>query len=140
MKSLPLTSTLILAGCASTQPSDDAGFEAMLMGKAPRATLSAEQAAAVAKHPLGSPENPVLAEGPPGQRAYLLTLRCPEGRAPTFDRGGSAGLSPYGSIMDVYQVACDAPPMHSVFIDMYHPGHIEKQAVPGFTIVATDGT
>lgn len=140
MKRVSLALTLLLAGCASTKSGDDAVLEAMLMGRAPRATLSPQQAAEVAKHPLGSAGNPVLAEGPPGQRAYLLRLRCPEGRAPTFDRAGSAGLSPYGSIMDVYQVACDAPPMRSVYIDMYHPGHIEKQAVPGFTIVAAEGT
>jgi hypothetical protein len=140
MKTLALVFPFLLVGCASTQSSDNAGLEAMLMGKAPRATLSPEQAAETRKHPLGSASNPVLAEGPAGERAYLQRLRCPEGRAPTFDRAGSAGLSPYGSIMDVYQVACDAPPMHSVYIDMYHPGHIERDAVPGFTITAAAGT
>lgn len=134
MKIAALAFSLLLAGCASTKPADDPAFEAMLMGRAPRATLSPEQAAEMARHPLGSAGNPVRAEGPPGERAYLLRLRCPEGRAPTFERAGSAGLSPYGSIMDVYHVACDAPPMHSVYIDMYHPGHVEKRAIAGFTI------
>ena len=29
--------------------------------------------------------------GPPGQRAYLTSLRCADGQAPTFDRAGNVG-------------------------------------------------
>jgi hypothetical protein len=43
--------------------------------------------------------------------------------------------SPYGSITDIYELACDLPPSRTIFIDMYHPGHVELRAVPGFTIV-----
>ena len=86
--------------------------------------------------PLGSRENPVRAEGPPGQRAYLARLRCSNGRRPEFGRMGSAGMSPYGNIVDIYRVECRGgePAVSEVFIDMYHRGHRETRAVPGFTI------
>ncbi len=88
-------------------------------------------------HPLGSRENPVRAEMPVGELAYLARLRCSDGRAPQFQRGGSVGNSPYGNIMDVYDVNCgeDAPGRVSVYMDMYHRNHRETRPVPGFTIV-----
>ena len=88
------------------------------------------------EYPLGSRENPVRAEGPPGQRAYLSRLRCSDGRRPEFGRLGSAGMSPYGNIVDIYRVECRGaePASSEVFIDMYHRGHRESRAVPGFTI------
>lgn len=87
-------------------------------------------------HPLGSRENPVRAVGPTGQRAYLARLRCEDGRAPQFFRMGSFGLGPYGRILDGYSVSCAGDPdtNHQVFMDMYHPGYIEDEPVPGFTI------
>jgi hypothetical protein len=106
----------------------------MLMGKAPHPDLTPAEIARMEKFPLGSAENPVRAAMPPGQRAYLMRLRCPEGKAPTFQRGGSAGISPYGSMMDVYEVVCDAPPAHAIYMDMYHPGYVELRAVAGFSI------
>jgi hypothetical protein len=138
---------LLLAGCASSggggssSSSDEDVITRMLMGQAPRGQLSAAEIAEVEKHPLGSIENPVLAQGPAGENEYLARLRCPEGKQPFFERSGSvAERSPYGSIMDVYEVVCDAPPKHDVFIDMYHPGFVEHRAVPGFTIVAPGET
>jgi len=108
----------------------------MLMGKAPRNNLSAAELAAIAKHPLGSAKNPVKVQGVEGEYRYLARLRCPEDKPPVVERLGSAGeMSPYGSIMDIYQAACDAPPAFTIFVDMYHPGYVELAAVPGFTIV-----
>ncbi len=73
---------------------------------------------------------------PPGERSYLSRLRCPDGAAPAYRRAGSAAEpSPYGSIMDIYQVACGNNPPVTIFMDMYHPGYVEKSAVSGFTIV-----
>jgi hypothetical protein len=40
--------------------------------------------------------------------------------------------------MDIYTVTCDAPPTRTIYIDMYHPDHVEKEAVSGFTIVGPD--
>lgn len=89
-------------------------------------------------HPFGSAKNPVRAHFPPGQRAYLDRLRCADGNAPKYRRMGSAGASPYQNIMDIYDVDCgDAEPgKQSIHIDMYHKGHVEAEAVPGFTITA----
>jgi hypothetical protein len=132
----------LLVGCVSraSSPREEEDLLSMLSGQAPRKELTPQQLAKIQEHDLGSAENPVRAAMPPGERAYLQRLRCPEGKAPTFDREGSVGLSPYGSIMDVYTVACDAPPAHHIYIDMYHPDHVELEAVPGFSIVKPDGT
>jgi hypothetical protein len=91
-----------------------------------------------AAHPLGTRENPVKANMPPGERAYLDRLRCADGKAPAYSRVGSFGDSPYGNIMDGYEVICQGsePATSLIFIDMYFPGHVETRAVPGFTIVA----
>lgn len=86
--------------------------------------------------PLGSAENPVRVNMPQGQRAYLSKLRCSDGNAPKFHRQGSAGLSPFGNIMDIYSVVCEnaQPESTSIYLDMYHPKHKEKRPVDGFTM------
>jgi hypothetical protein len=134
-KFLLLLCAALLASCAAPSK-DDQMFESMLSMQAPR-KLNDAQMQEVLKHPLGSKENPVRVEGVDGEYRYLARLRCPEGKPPVVDRVGSAAdLSPYGSIMDIYNVVCDAPPNRTVFVDMYHRGHVELDAVPGFTIVA----
>jgi len=96
----------------------------------------AELALIAAAHPLGSTANPVRATMPQGQRAYLQRLRCANGRAPSVERVGSVGESPYGNIMDHYAVDCrrSAPGRVDVYMDMYH-FHVEEAPAPGFTIV-----
>jgi hypothetical protein len=134
LKAVIAASVMLLAGCVS---SADSGIEDMLMGKTPRKNLSAEELATIDRHPLGSARNPVKVQGVEGEYRYLARLRCPEDKPPVVERMGSAGdMSPYGSIMDIYKAACDAPPAFTIFVDMYHPGHVEQVAVPGFTIVA----
>jgi len=88
------------------------------------------------KHPLGSEENPVRADMPRGQRAYLNRLRCDDGKSPSYGRVGSMGVGIYGQIVDGYEVICEGsePAKTMVIMDMYHPGHVEKEPVPGFTI------
>jgi hypothetical protein len=90
------------------------------------------------QHPLGSENNPVRANMPRGQRAYLNRLRCADGKAPTYDRVGSMGVGIYGQIIDGYEVICeDSETAKSMIImDMYHPEHVEVAPVPGFTIEA----
>jgi len=138
MRYLTICVLALLAGCASTEDADlSESLTQMMMGEAPRSELTAAEKTEVEKHPLGSAQNPVLAQGPGGEQAYFARLRCPEGKQPFFERGGSVmERSPYGSIMDVYEVVCDKPPKYEVFIDMYHPGYIELRPIPGFTIVA----
>ncbi|TAJ64632.1 hypothetical protein [Brevundimonas sp.] len=123
------------AGCASAPETDmsDLGFD---MGRVSQAE-SARLAARFADKPLGSVQNPVRADMPAGQQAYLRRLRCSDGRAPGFGRIGSFGAGPYGSIIDGYSVSCggSSPAQSEIYMDMYHAGHVEAAAVPGFTIV-----
>jgi len=88
-------------------------------------------------HPLGSKENPVRVSMPQGQHAYLRRLRCPDDRAPTFERVGNFGPGVFGSIIDGYRVTCGGeaePAEHLIYMDMYHPDHIETAPPPGFTL------
>jgi len=130
-----LAAVVAVAGCASG--GDDASDFVSMMGGV-GATEATRIATRLADKPLGSAGNPVRADMPPGQRAYLSRLRCSNGRAPSFNRIGSMGAGPYGSIIDAYQVDCAAgatPASSVVHLDMYHPGYSEAAAVPGFTIV-----
>jgi hypothetical protein len=124
-----------LAGCASDPDPLDVAF-----GLAPVKQLSAAQQERMLQYPLGSAENPVRAHMPEGERAYLERLRCADGSRPAFERHGSAGqLSPYDTVMDIYGVTCGIQ-RATVFIDMYHPNHVEVAAVPGFTIDPDDSS
>jgi hypothetical protein len=114
-------------------PLDDmlAGRSAMQGKKLAKAI---ERAAA---HPLGSAENPVRTEMPQGQRAYLARLRCADGKAPKFFREGNFGIGVYDNIVDGYRVTCEGsePASSLIYMDMYHGGHVETAAVPGFVIM-----
>lgn len=85
--------------------------------------------------PLGSKTNPVRCQDPSGERQYLNRLRCADGKRPVYSRIGSFAAGPYGNILDGYRVKCENNEEVTVFMDMYHKGYIEKEAVPGFTIV-----
>ena len=127
---------LALAGLAAPAQADDA-LARMLRGESAMQGKQLERAIAKAEaHPLGSLENPVRAAMPQGQRAYLAQLRCSDGAAPAVQRAGNVGLGIYGNIIDHYVLRCatGAPVEASVYMDMYHPGHTEARAVPGFTM------
>ena len=132
----------VLAGCATTarMPTDtevDARLSRMMALQSEMQGAELEAALAdAAQYPLGSKQNPVRAGGARGQRAYLARLRCEDLTAPTFGRIGSAGMSPYGNIVDRYWVKCEGsePAESTVFIDMYHSGYVEEAAVPGYGI------
>lgn len=112
-------------------------YASMMAGESAIQGKQLEQALEkAAQYPLGSAENPVRAHFPQGQRAYLNRLRCADGQPPEYSRGGSVGDSPYSNIMDVYDVDCgdSAPGRVSIYMDMYHKGHIEGEAVPDFAI------
>ncbi|MEJ2123285.1 MAG: hypothetical protein P8Y67_03015 [Alphaproteobacteria bacterium] len=84
---------------------------------------------------LGSKKAPVRSEKPGGEHAYLRRLRCPDGKAPSYNRVGSMGHGGYGNIVDLYSVRCDSTgETHKIYMDMYHPGYVEKRPVPGFTL------
>ena len=72
--------------------------------------------------------------------SIFLTSACATGKIdapqalaeePTV--GGKFGLGPYGNIIDGYEVV-SGNNRTMVFMDMYHPGFIETNPVPGFTI------
>lgn len=135
MKPLPaLAFTLLLVACAGAP--DDGGdpFAEMFSGVDPARAQAV--AARIADRPFGSEENPVRAHMPPGEHAYMARLRCADGRAPRFERQGSAGTGPYGMILDIYEATCanSTPAQAIIYIDMYHPGHVETRAPEGFTL------
>jgi hypothetical protein len=88
------------------------------------------------KYPLGTPENPVRVAMPIGQRDYLARLICNnDEQVSAFARSGSAGIGPYGSMMDAYTVICDTNQgavEYTVYLDMYHANYEEKRPAKGF--------
>jgi hypothetical protein len=129
-------SALALGSAAAAQESDeDAALLRVLAGESWMQGEELEAALTEADaYPLGSRENPVRAHRPQGQRAYLGRLRCPGGDAPDFNRSGNLGPGVYGNIVDLYVLTCDDGTTAEVVMDMYHSGHVEERAVPGFTI------
>ena len=122
---------LAFPGVAAAQDTD------MFGNPRPSGDALAALVAEAQAHPLGSQENPVRAEMPQGQRAYLSRLRCADTSRPEFVRVGNFGMGVYGRIIDGYRVACfrSEPVESMIFMDMYHPGHQEAEAVPGFSIM-----
>lgn len=116
---------------AAAQDATDIFGNKIVGGKELEKLIEAAQA-----HPLGAKENPVRADMPGGQRAYLNRLRCADGKRPAYFRIGSFGRGVYDRIIDGYEVTCDGstPEKSMIFMDMYHPGHKEPAAVEGFTI------
>ncbi|WP_448501000.1 hypothetical protein [Sphingomonas sp.] len=132
---LAVCSGLMLSACAARDNND---LAAMLSGQSRmKGNTLTRTINAAAAYPLGSDKNPVRAEGPVGQRAYLSRLRCADGNAPAFDRAGSAGLSPFGNIVDIYSVEClgGTPSKGEIWMDMYHSGYVEQTAVPGYVLI-----
>lgn len=88
------------------------------------------------QYPLGTPENPVRVAMPIGQRDYLTRLICDNGeQVSAFARSGSAGIGPYGSMMDAYTVICDTyqgAVEHTIYLDMYHSDYEEVRPAIGF--------
>jgi hypothetical protein len=134
MRLLMIAGALALAGCATTESDGDLLGD-MFAPVSSERVRTVEAKAAAAGQPLGSEHNPIRVSMPAGQRAYLARLRCSDGSAPAFARGGSVGEGPYGKIMDVYELKCSTgtPATASVYMDMYHD-HVEDRPVPGFTI------
>ena len=84
---------------------------------------------------LGRKTNPVRCDGPQGQRDYLARLRDYSDNPVTFKRAGTLRDGPYGNALDAYQVSYPDGYSQQVYLDMYHPGFVEKEAPSGFKIV-----
>ena len=144
MKSHLRTASLILlaaalAACATeddTSPaSDDDVLVESLLGISRDAGDFEAQLEQASGFDLGSEQNPVRVDKPEGQRAYLERLNCADGSTPEYSRVGSFDIGPYGTVLDGYQLTCSGVDLDGVvYMDMYHPGHIEAEAIPGFTI------
>lgn len=93
------------------------------------------QAAAAARHPFGTAQNPVRVGGPTGERAYLQRLRCADGTPPRIGARSDAGIGAYGSVVAAYALTCDGV-LTQVVMDMYHEEHRESRAPEGFTLVS----
>lgn len=133
---LILTCATLATSAAQAQDKDQ-DLMCMLTGDCMSPAQLKKAIAAAQAFPLGSEKNPVRSDMPPGERAYLSRLRCSDGTPPRFDRAGDVGPGPYGGILDLYDLRCASgqPATSEVYVDMYHPGYQEPQAVPGFTIV-----
>lgn len=132
---LAIAAAILVSGCVSSP--DPLSEESILSGgRAPAGRLE-RLITEADRHPLGSQQNPVRVNMPPGQRAYLSRLRCSDGAAPAFYRIGNGGPGVFGSIVDIYDVTCASgePRRSQIWMDMYHPQHNETRAVPGFRIV-----
>lgn len=84
---------------------------------------------------LGGKGNPVRCDGPQGQRDYLSRLRDYSDNPVTFKRAGTLRAGPYGNALDAYQVSYPDGYAQELYLDMYHPGFVEKGAPAGFKIV-----
>ena len=128
---------LVVAAVATTVPaSAQMTLDDILGGGGAQGTLLETLIDAASEYPLGSEENPVRADMPEGQRAYLDSLRCEDGKTPTYKRTGNLGVGVFGRIVDKYEVECEgsAPAKTDIIMDMYHPGYQESEPVEGFEI------
>ena len=137
-----LLGALCMAGCAGGPASGGMGkpqvSEELLKGGQllqPWLGAALEEAG---RHPLGSEENPVRADMPGGQRAYLARLRCTNDAPPTWSRVGNLGSGVFGSIVDQYDLRCEGahPPRTIIVMDMYFKGYVEPRAIDGFKIAS----
>ena len=126
MRCIPLllvTCALLAAGAPAQKPPDptpvppEAKPEVVVSGK------------------IGRKTNPVRCDGPQGQRDYLSRLRDYSDNPVTFKRAGTLRDGPYGNALDAYQVSYPDGYSQEVYMDMYHPGFVEKEAPSGFKIV-----
>jgi hypothetical protein len=83
---------------------------------------------------LGTFENPILCSKVDGERWYLSRLRTPEGKPLDWSRRGSFGSNGKDQhILDGYRID-DTD--RTLFLDMYHPGHVEIRAPKGFRLLS----
>jgi hypothetical protein len=96
----------------------------------------AQAIAAANAYPLGTLENPIRAEGPEGQQAYLSRLRCADGSMPKIGPKGPGGVGAYGTIVESVPVDCGAaaPGRVALIMDLYHAENVETRPPAGFAV------
>jgi hypothetical protein len=138
---IPLAGAALLAAPAHAfkAPREESPTPRVLLDGVGMGTSDEEMAreiAAADRHPLGSRDNPIRVGGPEGERAYLARLRCVDSSPPAIGARTAAGVGAFGSIVASYLVDCGmaGPAKAEIVMDMYHEGHVENRAPPGFTI------
>lgn len=124
---------IAVVGCAPGQPI----ARDILASSGPYSELvaAAEHAETPQPGALGSRENPIKARGPRGEREFLVRLRCPDGRAPAFERLGSTAPGEDGDLLDSYVVRCPSgSPTFLLLMDMYH-NHRETGPLTPFVVL-----
>lgn len=127
-----LLSSFVLIACNTAQKSNNNSMSFADKFRDHSAIKSPEE---IATHKFGSYENPVRVDMPEGEHEYLAKLTCSDGSRIAYRRGGSAGVGPYGNMLDVYNVSCfidSTLKEFQIYMDMYHPKHEENKAVEGF--------
>ncbi|MDB5699386.1 MAG: hypothetical protein JWN69_2190 [Alphaproteobacteria bacterium] len=138
---IPLAAAALLAAPASAlkPPREESPTPRALLDGVGIGTSDEEldrEIAAADRHPLGSRDNPIRVGGPEGERAYLARLRCADGSPPAVGARTAAGIGAFGSIVASYLVDCGigGAVKAELVMDMYHEGHVENRAPPGFAI------
>lgn len=137
--SIIVLTALVAAPAFAKPPREELPAPKELVGQVGEGNSDAEIArvtAAAAAFPLGTSDNPVRTSGPNGSRAYLTRLRCADGSIPAIGTRTPAGVGAYGTVVDAWALDCGKaePGQVSLIVDMYHDGHEEAAAPPGFTI------
>lgn len=131
-----------LGACAAAKPAPRAvgnlSVEDLIAGGRLSGPYLEKAIREAAQYPLGSEQNPVRADMPAGQRAYLARLRCADGTPPAYARKGLLQATPFGSLVDGFEVRCrnGSPERTTIAMDMYHPGYAEQLPPQGFTLAA----
>ncbi len=126
-----LSSVLLIACNTAQKPKNDS----MSFADSFRDHSAIQSPEVIATHKFGSYGNPVRVNMPSGEREYLAKLTCSDGSRIAYRRGGSAGVGPYGNMLDVYNVSCfidSTLKEYQIYMDMYHPKHKENKAVEDF--------
>jgi hypothetical protein len=84
---------------------------------------------------IGSQGDPILADGRPGEIAYLTRLRCPSGRPPHFHMLHRGPHGPSGRGLDRFALRCVIDnESFEIWIDHHHPGVADERAPVGLGI------
>jgi hypothetical protein len=128
---------LLVAACSSTSKARPHNSQAQSEGW--------QQAVDVPDSYGFSPENPIhVGGGPHGQRAFLETLRGPDGQSLAWRRLGSCcefetpnGIMGFG-LLDLYEITYEGMERPVIlYLDMYESGPV--MAPVGFTLPSEEG-
>ena len=104
------------------------------------AVLSCATVEEIGRRGKGSAHEPVLCDGPGGQRDYLNRLRGPKGEKVKY-RYLRATLGPRGTVLDVFEISNPAakydkeqPRRYLIYMNMYHKGKRDDTPIRGYKL------